>query len=203
MTFQFYIEYKTKTNLTKLLCVLILYKKYKITVFVSFQTKMETQVNNSDNFLTVGNTLMKRSLRNWLDVNSWTPMNQGALVVVLDMTLAVTSIFFNIVVITALRQKQEMLSNTFNLVLLNLCSANLLSAVLVKSISIVHHGYSVAANVVTSNIAFCLLYTFSFRLTWAVLPWTIVMGSWLTISPRIRRIQVRYKDKLLMKTLIE
>ena len=164
---------------------------------------METQVNNSDNFLTVGNTLMKRSLRNWLDVNSWTPMNQGALVVVLDMTLAVTSIFFNIVVITALRQKQEMLSNTFNLVLLNLCSANLLSAVLVKSISIVHHGYSVAANVVTSNIAFCLLYTFSFRLTWAVLPWTIVMGSWLTISPRIRRIQVRYKDKLLMKTLIE
>ena len=144
---------------------------------------------------------MKRSLKNSLDVNSWTPMNQGALVVVLDMTLAVTSIFFNIVVITALRQKQEMLSNTFNLVLLNLCSANLLSAVLVKSISIVHHGYSVAANVVTSNIAFCLLYTFSFRLTWAVLPWTIVMGSWLTISPRIRRIQVRDNDKLLVKAL--
>ena len=34
------------------------------------------------------------------------------------------------------------------------------SAVLVKSISIVHNGYAVAANSTQSEIAFCLLYSF-------------------------------------------
>ena len=38
-----------------------------------------------------------------------------------------------------------MLAATFNLVLVNLCSANLLSAVCVKSVSIVHNAYAVAA----------------------------------------------------------
>ena len=86
--------------------------------------------NNTDNF--------QQSLLSIIDVSTWSLKNQGALVVVLDMCLAVSSIFANIIVITAIKQKEEMLSKTFNLVLLNLCSANLVGAALVKSISIVY-----------------------------------------------------------------
>ena len=86
--------------------------------------------NNTNNF--------QQSLLSIIDVSTWSLKNQGALVVVLDMCLAVSSIFANIIVITAIKQKEEMLSKTFNLVLLNLCSANLVGAALVKSISIVY-----------------------------------------------------------------
>ena len=74
-------------------------------------------------------------------------------------------------------------------VLINLCFANLVSAVMVKSISIVHNAYAVAANTSQSNIAFCLLYSFGFRLTWAVLPWSITLLSWLSVLPRLRRLE--------------
>ena len=124
------------------------------------------------------------------NISSWTLMNQGALVVILDMSLAVISIFFNIMIISSIRDKDEMLDSTFNLVLLNLCSSNLLCAVMTKSISIVHNGYAVAANVTQSNVAFCLIYSFSYRLTWAVLPWSIVLLSWLSFLPRFRRLKV-------------
>ena len=74
-------------------------------------------------------------------------------------------------------------------VLINLCFANLLSAVMVKSISIVHNAYAVAANTSQSNIAFCMLYSFGYRLTWAVLPWSITVLSWLSVLPRLRRLE--------------
>ena len=93
-----------------------------------------------------------------------------------------------------------MLCVTFNLVLINLCSSNLLSAVMVKSISIVHNAYAVAANTTHSNIAFCLLYSFGYRLTWAVFPWSLVALSWLTTLPRIRRLQVRLGNWLAFCT---
>ena len=83
-----------------------------------------------------------------------------------------------------------MLSKTFNLVLLNLCSANLVGAVLVKSISVVHHGYAVAANVLESEVAFCLLYTVINRITMGVLPWSLVTCCWLSVVPRARTMQV-------------
>ena len=50
--------------------------------------------------------------------------------------------------------------------------------------------FLVASNVTQSDIAFCILYSFGYRLTWAVLPWTIVALSWLTVLPRFRRLQV-------------
>ena len=75
-------------------------------------------------------------------------------------------------------------------VLINLCFANLVSAVMVKSISIVHNAYAVAANTSQSNIAFCMLYSFGYRLTWAVLPWSIAVLSWLSVLPRLRRLEV-------------
>ena len=126
-----------------------------------------------------------------LDINDWTLMNQGAFVVVVDMSLAIFSVVFNLMVITSIKEREDMLGVTFNLVLLNLCSSNLLSAVMVKSISIVHNAYAVASNSTQSDIAFCILYTFGYRLTWAFLPWSVVVLSWMTLLPRARRLQVR------------
>ena len=126
-----------------------------------------------------------------LDITDWTLMNQGAFVVVLDMSLAIISVVFNLMVITSIKEREDILGVTFNLVLLNLCSSNLLSAVMVKSISIVHNAYAVASNSTQSDIAFCILYTFGYRLTWAVLPWSLVVLSWMTLLPRARRLQVR------------
>ena len=125
-----------------------------------------------------------------IDFMSWTPKPQGAMVVFLDMTLAILSVVFNLIVITSVKENEDMLSVTFNLVLINLCSSNLLSAVMVKSISIVHNSYAVAANSTESDIAFCILYTFGFRLTWSILPWTVLILSWLTVLPRLRRLEV-------------
>ena len=67
------------------------------------------------------------------------PFSRGALVVVLDMTLAVLSVVMNLIVLTAIREK-EAVAGVTNLLLANLCFSNLTSAALVKSISIVHHG---------------------------------------------------------------
>ena len=106
------------------------------------------------------------------------------------MCLAVSSIFFNIMVIATIKQNEDMLGNTSNLILVNLCSANLLAAVLVKSVSIVHNGFAVAAHVLRSDVAFCLLNTFSYHLTLAVLPWSLVISCWLSVMPRARRLQV-------------
>ena len=64
------------------------------------------------------------------------------------------------------------------------------SAVLVKSISIVHHGYAVSAGVTQSHIAFCSLYTLGHRTTWALLPWSTAALAWLSPAQRIWHIKV-------------
>ena len=64
------------------------------------------------------------------------------------------------------------------------------SAVLVKSISIVHHGYAVSARVTQSQRAFCSLYTLGHRTTWALLPWSVAFLSWLSPAHRIKHIKV-------------
>ena len=106
------------------------------------------------------------------------------------MFLALISIVANLMVITSIREKESLMTKTFNLVLVNICCSNLLSAVLVKSITIVHHAYAVTANVTQTDVAFCLLYKFSSRLAWAVLPWTVVVLTWLTLTPTIKRLFV-------------
>ena len=126
----------------------------------------------------------------FLLASDWGLLNQGALVVVLDMSLVILSVLFNLMVITSIKEQEEILRITFNLVLISLCSANLLNAVVIKSISIVHNAYAVAANTTQSDMAFCILYSFGWRLTWAVLPWSMAALAWLSLLPRVRRLQV-------------
>ena len=141
---------------------------------------------NSSIFVNTSNA----SLQELLNPTNWSLMHQGGLVVVLDMTITVFSVIANLVVITSIREKEEMLAVEVSLLLANLCASNLLSAILSKSIGIVHNGHAVASNSLRSSLAFCPIYSFSWRLTWAVLPWTIVLLSWLSVLPRIHRLRV-------------
>ena len=72
---------------------------------------------------------------------------------------------------------------------------------MVKSISIVHNAYAVAANSRQSDIAFCLLYVFGWRMTWAVLPWSILALSLLSLLPLVRRLQVRFVKRNISSVL--
>ena len=133
----------------------------------------------------------------WLGHQMTDAMVEGAIMVLTDMGLSLFSVVLNLMVLNALRERDILLTKTHNLVLGNICASNLVSAVLVKSISIVHHGYAVAARVTQSNIAFCMVYTLGHRTTWAVLPWSIVLLSWLSTQHRILHIKVRTKHRIL------
>ena len=52
--------------------------------------------------------------------NTSTSIISGAAVVVTDMSLAMISVFFNLVVITSIRRREEMVSVTFNLVIIKI-----------------------------------------------------------------------------------
>ena len=133
-------------------------------------------------------------------------MLTGGSTVVMDMTLSMVSIVCNLMVITAIREKESLLSKTFNLVLVNLCLSNLANCVMVKSVSVVHHSHAVmialSPNTNSSLPAFCLLYIVGqslsvclrsdlvmsgYRVTLSVLPWTVVVLSWLSLAPTINR----------------
>ena len=121
-------------------------------------------------------------------------MEQGAMIVLLDMSLIILSIIINL--ITSVKVKLGMPWDTFNIVLINLCSSNIISAVLVKSFSIVHNAYAVTANSTQSDLTMCSITRLGQHLTATVLPWTVVVLSWLTVLPRIRRLQVSSRDDL-------
>ena len=70
-------------------------------------------------------------MMDFLGNNVTQPVYDSGTFVISEMVLAITSIVFNLMVMSAIREKESMLSLTYNLVLGNLCVANLLSAVLV------------------------------------------------------------------------
>ena len=87
----------------------------------------------------------------------------GAVVVVFDMSLSLISVVANLIVITAIKENESLLGNTFNVLLANLCFSNLVAAVFVKAFAIVYNGYAVAAGTTIHGIAFCTMYTASYR----------------------------------------
>ena len=127
----------------------------------------------------------------WLGHQMTAARVEALYMVVTDMVLGLISVLLNLMVLTALREKPKLLGETHNLVLANICGSNLMAEVLVKSFSIVHQGHAVAARVLQSNIAFCTAYIFSYRATWATLPWSTALLAWIKPYIRIKHIQVR------------
>ena len=54
-------------------------------------------------------------------------MYWGMIMVTTDMSLALVSVLLNLMVLNALREKESLLSKTHNLLLANICCANLVS----------------------------------------------------------------------------
>ena len=68
-------------------------------------------------------------------------MYWGMIMVTSDMTLALLSVLLNLMVLNALREREYLLSKTHNLILANICCANLVSQnILQASKSIIPRG---------------------------------------------------------------
>ena len=149
---------------------------------------------NQGNSQNVYKNFLMESLSLFRHVKYCESFLKGGFIVVTDMILSVVSIFLNLMVMMAIKEEEELSSRRFSLVLTNLCSSNVLNSSLVKSLAIVHNSYMVAAGVTRSEVPLCLVYVLSWRVTWATLPWTIVLGCWLTTLQSIKVANTRPTD---------
>lgn len=85
--------------------------------------------------------------------------SQGIFLVMIEMILALVGIVLNLTVLISIKEKEALLSQTHNVLIGNLCFANLVSAVFVKSIAVTYHGYAVATEKWDFQMAFCTVYT--------------------------------------------
>ncbi len=106
--------------------------------------------------------------------------------VLLEMGLSFTGIVCNLLVVTTLRHEESLKGSTLNFLLLNLCFSNLLISFLVKPISAIYVGYAISTGEWQVGLAFCTLYTFTYRTTWCVFPFTIVAMSWCKVLTQSR-----------------
>ena len=103
------------------------------------------------------------------------------------MTLAFVGIFCNLMVVSTIRDHDDLQESTSNLLLANIAISNLIISFLVKPISAVYVAYSMTTGQGRVGLAFCTLYTMAFRTTWIVFPFTILALCWnfLRFSLRI------------------
>ena len=85
--------------------------------------------------------------------------SQGIFLVMIEMILALVGIVLNLTVLISIKEKETLLSQTHNVLIGNLCFANLVSAVFVKAIAVTYHGYAVATEKWDFQMAFCTVYT--------------------------------------------
>ena len=94
------------------------------------------------------------------------------------MTLAFVGIFCNLMVVSTIRDHDELQESTSNLLLANIALSNLIISFLVKPISAVYVAYSMTTGQGRVGLAFCTLYTMAYRTTWIVFPFTILALCW-------------------------
>ena len=83
--------------------------------------------------------------------------SQGSFLALLEMTLALIGTVLNLIVLIPIINT-SLINSTLNVLIANLCGANLVSAVFVKLIGVIYHGYAVAAsryNTFLFSIASC------------------------------------------------
>lgn len=97
------------------------------------------------------------------DFDSSPNKRHGMQMVVMEMSLSFFAIVFNLIVFISIREKESLLESTVNMLLSNLCSANLVAAVFVKSIAVIYNGQAVAASLWEVGLPFCTIHTVTFR----------------------------------------
>ena len=82
---------------------------------------------------------IRAKLRSSRSTTAFDPLSKSGLT-----KLFISGIILNLTVVISIREKESLMNNTVNVVLGNLCFANLIEAVFVKTIAVVYHGYAVA-----------------------------------------------------------
>ena len=102
--------------------------------------------------------------------------------VVMEMTIGVVGIFLNLMVVSSVRSEDSLQESTRNLLLANICFSNLVVSFLVKPISAIYVSYALSTGEWSVGLAFCSLYTLSYRTTWLVYPFTILALCWHAVT---------------------
>ena len=102
--------------------------------------------------------------------------------VVMEMTIGVVGIFLNLMVVSSVRNEDSLQESTRNLLLANICFSNLVVSFLVKPISAIYVSYALSTGEWSVGLAFCSLYTLSYRTTWLVYPFTILALCWHAVT---------------------
>lgn len=109
------------------------------------------------------------------------------LLVILEMGLSLFGIVSNLLIVNTLREENSPLrSSTLNILLLNLCFSNLIISFLVKPICAIYIGYALSTGKNEVGLAFCTLYTFTYRTTWCVFPFTLIALCWSKLLSQCR-----------------
>jgi len=119
----------------------------------------------------------------------------GAWLVFMEMSLALLGIILNLTVLISIREKEAIFNQTANVIHANLCAANLIAAVFVKSFAAVYHGYGVACQRWEIELAFCTVHTITSRSTWVVFPYTLLFLCWHSLALRAGKIVSLIKEK--------
>ena len=102
--------------------------------------------------------------------------------VVMEMTIGVVGIFLNLMIVSSVRSEDSLQESTRNLLLANICFSNLVVSFLVKPISAIYVSYALSTGEWSVGLAFCSLYTLSYRTTWLVYPFTILALCWHAVT---------------------
>ena len=100
----------------------------------------------------------------------------------MEMTIGVVGIFLNLMVVSSVRSEDSLQESTRNLLLANICFSNLVVSFLVKPISAIYVSYALSTGEWSVGLAFCSLYTLSYRTTWLVYPFTILALCWHAVT---------------------
>ena len=106
--------------------------------------------------------------------------------VILEMCLSFAGIVCNLLIVATVRQDETLRASTLNFLLFNLCFSNLLIAFLVKPISAIYVGYAISTGEWQVSLAFCTLYTFTYRTTWCIFPFTLIAMCWAKLLAQCR-----------------
>ena len=117
-----------------------------------------------------------------LEDGSFSHNQRIIILIVMEMTLGVIGIFFNLMVVSTVRSEDSLQEDTKNLLLGNICFSNLVVSFLVKPISAIYVSYALSTGEWNVGLAFCSLYTLAFRTTWLVFPFTMVALCWHTVT---------------------
>ena len=114
--------------------------------------------------------------------NSFKQQQEIVALVLMEMTIGVVGIFTNLMVVSSVRSEDSLQESTRNLLLTNICFSNLVISFLVKPISAIYVSYALSTGEWKVGLAFCSLYTLSYRTTWLVYPFTILALCWSSVT---------------------